>query len=151
MFRVRLRIAAAFHQAPQPIRIVLQKSPFPRKNSNFSTSTSSRVYPLNGLSESYGPKDVPLVEITLGQYFSNLVSTHGDKKALVVRHEASDYHSLDYAGGEIQNCLRWNFKELSIHVEGLRRGLKGMGLVSKLCVFASSRLVANEWEQKEID
>ncbi len=59
-----------------------------------------------------GPTDVPLLDETIGANLARTVAEHGDRDALVARHQG----------------LRWSYDELAARVELLARGLMGIGL-----------------------
>lgn len=64
-----------------------------------------------------GPTSTALSDETLPQFWSRLVGEHGDRRALVVKHEPG-------ARGEGDGCLRWTFAQMDEHVQRLARGLK---------------------------
>jgi fatty-acyl-CoA synthase len=59
-----------------------------------------------------GPTNVALLEHTIDNNFKNTVATHGDREALVVRHQG----------------IRWTYAELDTHVDELARALMASGL-----------------------
>ncbi len=64
------------------------------------------------LAHDAGPTDVPLLEETIGANLARTVAAHGDREALVARHQG----------------LRWTYDEFAARVERLARGLLGLGL-----------------------
>lgn len=62
-----------------------------------------------------GPTSTALSDETLPQFWSRLVGEHGDRRALIVKHEPD-------AQGD--GCLRWTFAQMDEHVQRLARGLK---------------------------
>ena len=59
-----------------------------------------------------GPADVPLLEQTIGQNLERTVEEHGDREALVARHQG----------------LRYTYSELNAAVDEVARGLLAIGL-----------------------
>ena len=59
-----------------------------------------------------GATDAPLIEDTIDANFRATVSAHGDREALVVRHQG----------------IRWSYNELDAHVDHLARALFATGL-----------------------
>jgi fatty-acyl-CoA synthase len=55
----------------------------------------------------------PLSEDTLGHYWDNIISKHGDRLGLVVKHEDN---------------LHWTFRQFGEEVDRLCRGLYDSGL-----------------------
>jgi fatty-acyl-CoA synthase len=64
------------------------------------------------LSLEVGPTDPPLLDETIGQNLTRTVAEHGDREALVARHQD----------------IRWTYNEFGERVEALARGLMGAGL-----------------------
>ena len=59
-----------------------------------------------------GPTDVPLLDETIGANLARTVAAHGDREALVARHQG----------------IRWTYAEFAERVDRLARGLLGLGL-----------------------
>ena len=59
-----------------------------------------------------GPTDVPLLDETIGANLARTVAEHGDREALVARHQG----------------VRWTYAEFADRVARLARGLIGLGL-----------------------
>jgi fatty-acyl-CoA synthase len=59
-----------------------------------------------------GPTDVPLLEDTIGANLARTVAAHGDREALVARHQG----------------IRWTYREFAERVQQLARGLLALGL-----------------------
>jgi fatty-acyl-CoA synthase len=59
-----------------------------------------------------GPTDVPLLDETIGANLARTVAAHGDREALVARHQG----------------IRWTYAEFAERVERLARGLLAVGL-----------------------
>ena len=59
-----------------------------------------------------GPTDQPLLDETIGQNLARAVAEHGDREALVARHQD----------------IRWTYREFADRVADLARGLLGAGL-----------------------
>ena len=59
-----------------------------------------------------GATDTPLIEDTIDANFCATVAAHGDREALVVRHQG----------------IRWTYNELDAHVDQLARALFASGL-----------------------
>ncbi|MGI9644912.1 MAG: AMP-binding protein [Ilumatobacteraceae bacterium] len=59
-----------------------------------------------------GPTDQPLLDDTIGQNLARAVAAHGDREALVARHQD----------------IRWTYQEFADRVADLARGLIGAGL-----------------------
>ncbi|MGA1219786.1 MAG: AMP-binding protein, partial [Ilumatobacteraceae bacterium] len=59
-----------------------------------------------------GATDAPLIEDTIDANFRATVSAHGDREALVVRHQG----------------IRWSYNELDAHIDHLARALFASGL-----------------------
>ena len=59
-----------------------------------------------------GPTDVPLLDETIGQNLARTIAEHGDREALVSRHQD----------------IRWTYREFGDRVEALARGLMVAGL-----------------------
>src|SRR5207248_4273490 len=79
--------------------------------------TSPREHPGRGVtmpSQSYaaGPTGVPLLEETIGANLERTVATHGDREALVSRHQA----------------VRYTYAELDAAVNEVARGLMALGI-----------------------
>jgi fatty-acyl-CoA synthase len=66
----------------------------------------------NLLAVDAGPTDVPLLDETIGANLARTVAAHGDRDALVTRHQG----------------LRWTYSEFADRVRALARGLIGLGL-----------------------
>lgn len=82
------------------------------------------VVPSDGTSSVSGELFPPLIEQTLGDFFSNLVRLYPTSPALISRHESPHVHRSDYAGGvHGENCLRWDFAEFDDNINALARGL----------------------------
>ena len=64
------------------------------------------------LAHDSGPTDVPLLEETIGTNLARTVAGHGDREALVARHQG----------------VRWTYREFAERVDRLARGLLGLGL-----------------------
>ncbi len=64
------------------------------------------------LAQDAGPTDVPLLDETIGANLARTVATHGDREALVARHQG----------------VRWTYDEFADRVARLARGLLGIGL-----------------------
>ncbi len=60
-----------------------------------------------------GPTDTPLLNETIGANFARTVAEHGDREALVVRHQD----------------IRWTYNELDAHIEQVARALLARGFV----------------------
>jgi fatty-acyl-CoA synthase len=60
----------------------------------------------------HGASDIPLIGETIGVHFDRVVARHGERDALIVRH---------------QN-IRWNYRELRREVDTLAAGLVALGL-----------------------
>lgn len=92
------------------------------------------LVPLDGLSHVSGPTTPALLEETLGDFFSRLVSNYRDSPALISRHEAAQVHRLNYAGQGVsdrgEECIRWSYGEFERHVDALARGLLKYASVS---------------------
>jgi len=69
---------------------------------------------MNALTRSYvhGTGDVPLLDLTLGQLLDQAAARHGDRPALVVRHQGT----------------RWNYRELNDAADRFAAGLRALGL-----------------------
>jgi acyl-CoA synthetase (AMP-forming)/AMP-acid ligase II len=91
------------------------------------------------LSRVSGPTDTTLSTQTLGQYWKTLVDKHADHPALIVRHEPSTQHDLDFnqqasssssssSISDNDDCIRWTYAEMNKHVRLLAKGMKKMGL-----------------------
>jgi fatty-acyl-CoA synthase len=59
-----------------------------------------------------GPTDIPLLDETIGANLARTVATHGDREAIVSRHQG----------------VRWTYDELAERVASCARGLMGLGL-----------------------
>ena len=59
-----------------------------------------------------GPTDVALLDETIGANLARTVAAHGDREALVARHQG----------------IRWTYREFAERVDQLARGLMGLGL-----------------------
>jgi fatty-acyl-CoA synthase len=66
----------------------------------------------NLLAVDAGPTDVPLLDETIGANLARTVAAHGDRDALVARHQG----------------LRWTYSQFADRVRALARGLIGLGL-----------------------
>ena len=66
----------------------------------------------NHLSYAVGPTDTPLLELTIGEMFDNIVEKHGNNEALIVVH---------------QN-IRWTYNELSERVNACAKSLLALGI-----------------------
>jgi fatty-acyl-CoA synthase len=64
------------------------------------------------LAQDAGPADVPLLDETIGANLARTVAEHGDREALVARHQG----------------VRWTYTEFAERVARLARGLIGLGL-----------------------
>ncbi len=64
------------------------------------------------LAHDAGPTDVPLLDDTIGANLARTVAEHGDREALVARHQG----------------VRWTYTEFAERVARLARGLIGLGL-----------------------
>ena len=64
-------------------------------------------------SEARGPSTTPLFRETIGQNLARTVSQHGERPALISRHQG----------------IRWNYQEFSAEVERVARGLHALGFV----------------------
>jgi fatty-acyl-CoA synthase len=64
------------------------------------------------LAQDAGPTDVPLLDDTIGANLARTVAAHGDREALVARHQG----------------VRWTYAEFADRVARLARGLIGLGL-----------------------
>ncbi len=64
------------------------------------------------LAQDAGPTDVPLLDETIGANLARTVAAHGDREALVARHQG----------------VRWTYDEFADRVARLARGLIGIGL-----------------------
>ena len=64
------------------------------------------------LAHDAGPTDVPLLDDTIGRNLARTVAAHGDREALVARHQG----------------VRWTYTEFAERVARLARGLIGLGL-----------------------
>jgi fatty-acyl-CoA synthase len=64
------------------------------------------------LAQDAGPTDVPLLDETIGANLARTVAAHGDREALVARHQG----------------VRWTYDEFADRVARLARGLLGIGL-----------------------
>lgn len=84
--------------------------------------------PINGLSEVAGETDTRLLTQTLGSFWSDIVAKHGDRSALVSRHEPSSQHDSSNPTPVGQDCLRWTFRAMDEHVVALARGLLRAGI-----------------------
>jgi fatty-acyl-CoA synthase len=69
---------------------------------------------MTALTRSYvhGTGAVPLLDLTLGQLLDRAAADHGDRPALVVRHQGT----------------RWNYRELNDAADRLAAGLRALGL-----------------------
>ncbi|KAG9295037.1 hypothetical protein G9A89_017831 [Geosiphon pyriformis] len=67
----------------------------------------------SSLSYVEGPTDEPLLEVTIGNFFDDIVTKYGDRQALVVKHE---------------NNLHWNYRQFGDQIDALARGLHKSGL-----------------------
>ncbi|MEO9224561.1 MAG: AMP-binding protein, partial [Acidimicrobiales bacterium] len=65
-----------------------------------------------GLAQRSGLTDVPLLEQTIGDNLAETVAEHGDRLALVVRHQG----------------VRWSYAEFAAEVDRVARGLLGAGI-----------------------
>jgi len=88
--------------------------------------------PSDGLSAVYGDTDLPLFEETLGSSWSKVVKKHGDRQALVSKHEPNSQHGRTPSSSNERDCLRWTFRAMDEHVDALARGLLGAGVRSVL-------------------
>lgn len=59
-----------------------------------------------------GPRDVPLLDDTIGANLDRIVAAHGDGDALISRHQG----------------IRWTYAEFGERVDRLALGLLGLGL-----------------------
>jgi fatty-acyl-CoA synthase len=66
------------------------------------------------LAQDAGPTDVPLLDETIGANLARTVAAHGDREALVARHQG----------------VRWTYDEFAERVARLARGLLGIGLAA---------------------
>ena len=66
----------------------------------------------NRLAIDAGPTDTPLIDETIGQNLARAVAAHGDREALVSRHQD----------------IRWTYREFADRVADLARGMLGAGL-----------------------
>jgi fatty-acyl-CoA synthase len=64
------------------------------------------------LAQDAGPTDVPLLDETIGANLARTVAAHGDREALVSRHQG----------------VRWTYDEFADRVARLAKGLLGVGL-----------------------
>ncbi len=60
----------------------------------------------------HGPGDKPLLDLTLGQLLEQAAARHGDRPALIVRHQGT----------------RWSYRELNDAADRLAAGLRALGL-----------------------
>jgi fatty-acyl-CoA synthase len=60
----------------------------------------------------HGPGDIPLLDLTLGQLLEQAAARHGDRPALIVRHQGT----------------RWSYRELNDAADRLAAGLRALGL-----------------------
>ncbi len=67
---------------------------------------------MGNLALEVGPTEPPLLDETIGQNLARAVAEHGDREALVARHQD----------------IRWTYREFGERVEALARGLLGAGL-----------------------
>ena len=63
-------------------------------------------------SYAHGPGDIPLLDLTLGQLLEQAAVLHGDRPALIVRHQGT----------------RWSYRELNDAADRLAAGLRALGL-----------------------
>ena len=61
----------------------------------------------------HGTSATPLLYLTMGELLANAVSAHGEREALVVRHQS----------------IRWSYQDLNQQVDALAAGLLALGLV----------------------
>ncbi|SCZ98056.1 BZ3500_MvSof-1268-A1-R1_Chr3-3g06546 [Microbotryum saponariae] len=97
----------------------------------FHSSTRRYTTPIDGLSHTRGPTDRPLLDVTLPQFWSQLVKDYAQSPALVVRHERADIHSPSSAPGGVtadEDCIRWTFDEMDRNIDALARGLRNHGV-----------------------
>ncbi|NNK92210.1 MAG: AMP-binding protein [Acidimicrobiia bacterium] len=67
---------------------------------------------MNELAIDFGPTDVPLLDETIGASLARTIADHGDREALVSRHQG----------------IRWTYRDFGERVAALARGLMGAGL-----------------------
>jgi fatty-acyl-CoA synthase len=68
---------------------------------------------MNALSEARGPSTTPLIRETIGENLARTVSLHGERDALISRHQG----------------IRWSYREFSAEVDRVARGLHALGFV----------------------
>ncbi|SCV74804.1 BQ2448_7833 [Microbotryum intermedium] len=97
----------------------------------FHSSTRRYTTPIDGLSHTRGPTDRPLLDVTLPEFWTQLVQDYAHSPALVVRHERADIHTLSSASGGVtaeDGCIRWTFEEMDRYIDALTRGLRNHGV-----------------------
>lgn len=84
------------------------------------------------LSRVSGPHKEPLSEATLAQFWQDRVRKHGDRPALIVRHEPSNHHDLHNISingkASDDSCIRWKFGQMDEHIRKLVRGMRSLGV-----------------------
>ena len=66
---------------------------------------------MTALSWANGPDSLPLLEETIGENLADITAAHGDRDALISRHQG----------------IRWTYSQFAEEVERVARGLLGMG------------------------
>lgn len=76
-----------------------------------------------------GPKDVPLLRTTLGNYFNDdILARHSSRPALICRQELVNAHAGPPSRNLDTQHLAWDFEEFNRHIQALARGLLAMGV-----------------------
>lgn len=78
------------------------------------------------LSRVSGPTDKPLCELSLGQFWEDIVAKYADRPALVSKHEPATQHGESGAGSD--DCIRWSYGAMNEHVQSLVSGLHQLGV-----------------------
>lgn len=133
----RLRAAKRFFQQPRTLlapncqatrtTYLGFRSPIYRHDQQQRRSLASLSY-----SYAEGPTEPPLVSGTLSSYFTNeIINRHSTRPALISRSEKPRIHGGPITLSKnlgVDRHLAWDFEEFDRHIEGLAKGLVGLGV-----------------------
>ncbi|PWN51158.1 acetyl-CoA synthetase-like protein [Violaceomyces palustris] len=143
------------HRHPQLKRLYAgQSSPYVQHPTQRSDPSDPHS-PL--LSRVSGPTDKPLSTLTLGQFWSEIVTKFAERPALISRHEPASQHgeaSSSSALSSGSDAVRWSFAEMNQHIRKLIKGLLGIGVRKGdrvgVVMMNSSAYGALQWALAEI-
>ena len=108
----------------------------------------------NLLSRVSGPTGKPLSELSLSAFWDNLTKEHGQRSALVVKHEPQDQHATGAIDRDTDQCLRWTFSEMDDHINKLVQGLQQIGVkkgsIVAVLMMNNSSYAALQWATAKV-